>query len=113
MYTLALVLEKVIESLVGGFNSSEKYSSIWMIVPNICENKKCSKPPTSISYYLPMYTLALVLEKVRESPRNQPPRYLFTPLLVVVQLNFRGQPPLHESTAPPGTLRHFIGFYGG
>ena len=34
-------------SLVGGFNTSEKHSSIGMIIPNIWENKKCSKPPTS------------------------------------------------------------------
>ena len=33
--------------LVGGLNPSEKYSSIGMIIPNIWENKKCSKPPTS------------------------------------------------------------------
>ena len=32
--------------LVGGLNPSEKYSSIGMIIPNIWENKKCSKPPT-------------------------------------------------------------------
>ena len=33
--------------LVGGFNPSEKYLSIRMIIPNIWEHKKCSKPPTS------------------------------------------------------------------
>ena len=33
--------------LVGGLNPSEKYYSIGMIIPNIWENKKCSKPPTS------------------------------------------------------------------
>ena len=33
--------------LVGGLNPSEK--SIGMIIPNIWENKKCSKPPTSKS----------------------------------------------------------------
>ena len=33
--------------LVDGFNPSEKYESIGMIIPNIWENKKCSKPPTS------------------------------------------------------------------
>ena len=33
--------------LVGGFNPSEKYWSIGMIIPNIWRNKKCSKPPTS------------------------------------------------------------------
>ena len=32
--------------LVGGLNPSEKYWSIGMIIPNIWENKKCSKPPT-------------------------------------------------------------------
>ena len=32
--------------LVGGFNSSEKYESVGMIINNIWENKKCSKPPT-------------------------------------------------------------------
>ena len=35
------------EILVGGFNPSEKYYSIGMIIPNIWENMKCSKPPTS------------------------------------------------------------------
>ena len=33
--------------LVGGFNPSEKYESIGMIISNIWEHKKCSKPPTS------------------------------------------------------------------
>ena len=36
--------------LVGGFNPSEKYQSIGMIIPNIWENKKCSKPPTRYCY---------------------------------------------------------------
>ena len=34
-------------NLVGGLNPSEKYYSIGMIIPNIWENKTCSKPPTS------------------------------------------------------------------
>ena len=33
--------------MVGGLNPSEKYMSIGMIIPNIWENRKCSKPPTS------------------------------------------------------------------
>ena len=37
--------------LVGGFNSSEKYLSVGITIPNIRENKKCSKPP--ISYKKP------------------------------------------------------------
>jgi hypothetical protein len=32
--------------LVGVFNTSEKCWSVGMIIPNIWENKKCSKPPT-------------------------------------------------------------------
>jgi len=32
--------------LVGGFNPSEKYWSVGIIIPNIWKNKKCSKPPT-------------------------------------------------------------------
>ena len=36
-----------IDGLVGGFNPSEKYSSVDIIVPNLWKNKKCSKPPTS------------------------------------------------------------------
>jgi hypothetical protein len=35
------------EYLVGGFNPSEKYQSVGMIIPNIWKNKKCSKPPTN------------------------------------------------------------------
>ena len=35
--------------LVGGFNSSQKYESIGMIIPNIWKNKKCSKPPTRLT----------------------------------------------------------------
>jgi len=33
--------------LVGGFNLSEKYESVGMIIPNILygKSKKCSKPP--------------------------------------------------------------------
>jgi hypothetical protein len=34
--------------LVGGFNHLEKYQSMGRILPYIMENKKCSKPPTSI-----------------------------------------------------------------
>ena len=34
--------------LAGGFNPSEKYQSIGITIPNIWENKKCSKPPSSI-----------------------------------------------------------------
>jgi hypothetical protein len=34
--------------LVGGFNPSEKYQSVGMIIPSIWENQKCSKPPTSM-----------------------------------------------------------------
>ena len=37
--------------VVGGFNSSEKYYSVGMIIPNIWKNKECSKPPTSSSNY--------------------------------------------------------------
>ena len=32
--------------LAGGFNPSEKYESVGIIIPNIWTNKKCSKPPT-------------------------------------------------------------------
>jgi len=32
--------------LVGGFNPSEKYESVGIIIPNMWTNKKCSKPPT-------------------------------------------------------------------
>ena len=40
--------------LVGGFNPSENYSSIGMMIPNIWENTKCSKPPTRYKY---VYTI--------------------------------------------------------
>ena len=36
--------------LVGGFNPSEQYLAVGMIIPNIWE-KKCSKPPTSLSIF--------------------------------------------------------------
>ena len=38
--------------LVGGLNPSEKYEFVnWDDeIPNIWENKKCSKPPMSVSY---------------------------------------------------------------
>ena len=32
-------LEYLLASLVGGFNPSEKYKSVGMIIPNICKNK--------------------------------------------------------------------------
>jgi hypothetical protein len=37
-----------LSNLVGGFNPSEKYEFVsWDDeIPNICKNKKCSKPPT-------------------------------------------------------------------
>jgi len=34
------------DNLVGGFNPSEKYSSMGKILPYIMENQKCVKPPT-------------------------------------------------------------------
>ena len=40
---------RVIGFLVGGFNPSEKYQSVGMIIPNIWKNKNCSKPPISFS----------------------------------------------------------------
>ena len=42
-----------ISKLVGGFNPSEKYESqMGRIIPIYeMENKKCSKPPTSICIY--------------------------------------------------------------
>ena len=40
--------------LVGGFNHLEKYQSVGIIVPNIWENKKCSKPPTRYYIMYPM-----------------------------------------------------------
>jgi hypothetical protein len=40
-------LKQVIRTRTGGgFNPSEKYQSVGMIIPNIWENKQCSKPPT-------------------------------------------------------------------
>ena len=36
---------------VGGLNPSEKYQSIGMIIPNIWENKTCSKPPIRLVYF--------------------------------------------------------------
>ena len=40
----AIQLQSIVY-LVGDLNPSEKYESIGMIIPNIWENKKCSKPP--------------------------------------------------------------------
>ena len=37
---------KIIKTLLGGFNPSEKYKSNGMIIPNIWKNTKCSKPPS-------------------------------------------------------------------
>ena len=34
------------KSTIGGFNPSEKYYSVGMIIPNEWKNKNCSKPPT-------------------------------------------------------------------
>ena len=36
----------VLGDLVGGLNPKNMSSSIGMIIPNILEIKKCSKPPT-------------------------------------------------------------------
>ena len=44
--------------LVGGLNPSEKYQSIGMIIPNIWENKKCSKPPTRKCFYPPQQSIS-------------------------------------------------------
>ena len=44
--TLALNADFMAKHLVGGFNPSEKYEAVGMIIPNICKNNKCSKPPT-------------------------------------------------------------------
>jgi hypothetical protein len=34
---------------VGGFNPSEKYLSVGMLIPSKWNFKKCSKPPTRVS----------------------------------------------------------------
>ena len=44
--------------LVGGFNPSEKYESIGVIISNIWENKTCSKPPSSISCHVVLWNQA-------------------------------------------------------
>ena len=36
--------------MVGGFNPSEKYESVGIIIPNMWKNKTCSKPPTRYIY---------------------------------------------------------------
>jgi len=41
-----------IHILVGGFNPSEKYESLEIIIPNIWKNKKRAKPPISIYIYV-------------------------------------------------------------
>ena len=38
--------------VVGGFNPSEKYESVGVIIPNRWKNKTCSKPPTIIYIYM-------------------------------------------------------------
>ena len=38
------------KKLVGGLNPSEKCQSVGISIPNIWENKKCSKPPTRPSW---------------------------------------------------------------
>ena len=47
--------------LVGGFNPSEKYWSVGIIIPNIWENKKCSKPPTNHSMPNHSYIVTIVI----------------------------------------------------
>ena len=44
--------------LVGGFNPSEKYSSVGMVILNIWKNKKCLKPPTSYDWKNPPFRRA-------------------------------------------------------
>ena len=45
-----MVFHGLVSQLVGGFNPSEKYESVGILIPNIWKNKKCSKPPTSQQY---------------------------------------------------------------
>ena len=52
-------------NLVGGFNPSEKYQSLGMIIPNICENKKCSKPPTSNKWHDMVLFRSILLWNIR------------------------------------------------
>ena len=44
------------QHLVGGFNPSEKYQSVGMIILNIWKNKTCSTPPTRHRDYNGAYT---------------------------------------------------------
>ena len=50
------------------------WKSIGMIIPNIWENRKCSKPPTSIKFPIPFsHTFPIILEKTYSpsiSPQN-------------------------------------------
>ena len=48
MYIYIYTIYIYIYILVGGFNPSEKYYSVGMIIPTNYMDKKCSKPPTSI-----------------------------------------------------------------
>ena len=45
-----ILLNINLSNLFGGLNPSEKYYSVGVIIPNIWENKKCSKPPTINSH---------------------------------------------------------------
>ena len=47
-YIIYIYINNIELILVGGFNPSEKYKSIGMIIPNIWNNERCSKAPARI-----------------------------------------------------------------
>ena len=54
--------KEIVVKLIGGFNPSEKYESIGLIMFNIWKTKTCSKPPTSYYDELLEERFLLVLE---------------------------------------------------
>ena len=61
--------------MVGSLNPSERYSSTGMIIPNIRENKKCSKPPSSFC----------VPEQILELSGQRPSEFWFSSCFMTSQ----------------------------
>ena len=94
-----MISSGIINILVGGFNHLEKYWSMGRIFPYIMENKKCSKPPTSIYIYTTQYIGNY------NNPRtgNPPFSVHFQPDKSKVQWVFSIAAHLHKSHGPPSS----------
>ena len=92
-HLMPFVLFKL-QYLAGGFKPSEKYETVGMIVLNIWENIKHSKPPTRYVFIAGVYGSSMFLQNLPEKISAQP--WLFESMAMNLN-DFNGGPQVIES----------------